>query len=313
MPELMWLYLTALRDDRTSGRGVAWAEALETMAHDRLTRLLQAKWSGHTLLAWAVRTLFVWPRGDRSLDDTVRPQPGATAMEGGAWVFASPERRPVYGFSRVLLVWTAGRRRRPLGMRRWHNGGPSTDDLALAWLSDARHRRRCRPAYGLFEAWYPSKRRLKRRRGYGWDLGCRLQQNRRGNGQTLRTYRRHPAWAAGGGLTGGLQGLGVRDGAQDYATHRLRLPAAEVRRLSRVRSQREAVRRVCQAQLRRTGWQARSARAQRPQLMCCVVACGVRERERPDRQRSIDKLTRQLSGQGRALALPVLERLKRTA
>ena len=55
MPELLWLYLTALLYDRTSSSCVALAEALETVSHDRLTRLLQAGWSGHTLLELACR------------------------------------------------------------------------------------------------------------------------------------------------------------------------------------------------------------------------------------------------------------------
>jgi len=46
MPTLVWLYLTALLDDRTSTSCVALAEALETVSHDRLTRLLRADWSG---------------------------------------------------------------------------------------------------------------------------------------------------------------------------------------------------------------------------------------------------------------------------
>ncbi len=135
MPELIWLYLTALLYYRTSGSCVALAEALETVSHDRLTRLLQAKWSGQTLLELAVRTLFVWQRGYLILDDTVLAKPFATAMEGLAWVFSSQERRPVYGFSLVLLVWTDGRLRIPLGMRLWHEGGPSQYDLALELLS----------------------------------------------------------------------------------------------------------------------------------------------------------------------------------
>lgn len=104
---------------------VALAEALQPGSHDRLTRLLQAEWSGHTLLELAVRTLFAWQRGDLSIDDTVIPKPFATAMEGLAWVFSSQERRPVYGFSVVLLLWTEGQLRLPLGLRLWHRGGPS--------------------------------------------------------------------------------------------------------------------------------------------------------------------------------------------
>jgi hypothetical protein len=39
LPELMWLSLTAWRYGRTSVTGVALAEALETVSHDRLTSM----------------------------------------------------------------------------------------------------------------------------------------------------------------------------------------------------------------------------------------------------------------------------------
>jgi hypothetical protein len=176
MPTLVWLYLTALLYYRTSGSCIALAEALETVSHDRLTRLLQADWSGHTLLEVACRTLFVWTRGYLILDDTVIAKPFATAIEGLAWVYSGQERKPVYGLSLVLLVWTDGTLRVPLGLRLWHKGGRSKDELALELLSYARNRLRCRPAYVLFDAWYPSRRLLKQIRDYGWSFVCRLNR-----------------------------------------------------------------------------------------------------------------------------------------
>jgi hypothetical protein len=162
MPELIWLYLTAMLYYRTIVSCVALSEALNTVSHDRWTRLLQADWSGHPLLELAWRTLFVWERGYLIIDDTVVPKPFATTIEGLAWVFSSQERKPVYGLSLVLLVWTNGTLRVPLGVRLWHQGGPSQYALALEWLSYARHRLHCRPEYVLFDAWYPSKVWLKR-------------------------------------------------------------------------------------------------------------------------------------------------------
>jgi hypothetical protein len=81
MPTLVWLYLTALLYDRTSATCVALAEAVQTVSHDRLTRMLQSDWSGHTLLEVVCRTLFVWDRGFLIIDDTVLPKPFATAIE----------------------------------------------------------------------------------------------------------------------------------------------------------------------------------------------------------------------------------------
>jgi putative transposase len=312
MPTLVWLYLTALLYYRTSGSCVALAEALGSVSHDRLTRLLQADWSGPTLLEHACRMLFVWERGSLILDDTVIPKPFVTAMESLAWVFSSQERRPVYGFSLVLLVWTAGTLRIPLSLRLGRKGGPSQYALALEWLSYARNRWRCHPEYVLFDAWYPSKALLKRIRDYGWYFVCRLKKNRRFNGQPLRTYRRHPYWSACGRLTGGLKVLVVRYGAKYYATHRLTLAAAEVRRLYAFRAQIEEVIRACKDQLGLSGCQARSARAQLHHMTCCLVAFCVLERERHDRQVTLYQLKRRLSFTGRSMVLSALERLRST-
>jgi putative transposase len=313
MPQLLWLYLTALLYYRTSVSCVALAEALETVSHDRLTRLLQANWSGQTLLELAIRTLFVWERGYLIIDDTVLPKPFATAIEGLAWVVSSQARKPVYGLSVVLLVWTNGTLRIPLSLRLWHKGGPSKYTLALELLSYARNRLRCRPAYVLFDAWYPSKPLLKRIRDYGWYFVCRLKKNRRFNGHAVRHHRRHPYWAEIGWLSGGLKVLVVRHGKKYYATNRLTLSAVEVRQRYRVRAQIEELIRVCKDQLGLTGCQARSERAQVHHLACCLVAFCVLERERLDRGLSIYKLRRQLSCQGRTVILPALEQLKQAA
>jgi hypothetical protein len=313
MPTLVWLYLTALLYYRTSATCVALAEALHTVSHDRLTSMLQADWSGHTLLESAARTLCVWEGGYLILDDTVVPKPFATAMEGLAWVFSSQQGKPVYGFSVVLLILTDGRVRIPLGLRLWRKGGPAKLALALELLSYARNRLRCRPAYVLFDAWYPSKALLKRIRDYGWYFVCRLTKNRRFNGHALRTYRRHPYWAEAGWLTGGLKVLVVRYGAKYFATNRLTLPAAEVRRLYRIRAQIEEVIRVCKDQLGLNGCQARSERAQLHHFTCCLVGFCVLERERQDRHLTIYKLKRYLSCHGRMVRLPALERLKQAA
>jgi Transposase DDE domain len=313
MPALLWLYLTALLYDRTAATCVAMSEALQTVSHDRLTRLLHADWSGQTLLEHACRMLFVWERGYLSLDDTVIPKPFATAMESLAWVFSSQERRPVYGFSLVLLVWTDGTLRIPLSLRLWRTGGPSKYELALELLSYARNRLRCHPAYVLFDAWYPSKALLKRIRDYGWYVVCRLKKNRRFNGQPLRLYRRHPYWAACGWLTGGLKVLVVRYGAKYSATNRLTLAAAEVRHLYAFRAQIEEVIRACKDQLGLSGCQARSERAQLHHMTCCLVAFCVLERERHDRRVSIYQRKRRLSFKGQSMALSALERLRSTA
>jgi hypothetical protein len=210
----------------------------------------------------------------------------------------------------VLLVWTAGTVRIPRGRRLWRPGGASKIELALELRSDARHHWHCRPEYVLFDAWDPAQRLLKRLRDSGWYGVGRLKQNRRFHGQGLRHHRRQPYRSEAGWLSGGLTVLAVRYGAKDDATHRLRVPAAEGRRLDHVRAQSEDVIRVREDQLALSGGQARSERAPPHHLACCLAAFWVPERERQDRHRRMYKLTHQLSCKGRSLVLPALERLR---
>ena len=105
----------------------------------------------------------------------------------------------------------------------------------------------------------------------------------------------------------------VRDGAQYEATNRLTRPAAEVRRVYRVRAQRAEVRRVCTEHLGLRGCPARSERAPGHHLTCGVVAVCVLERDRSARGLRIDTLKRCLSFQGRSMALPALQHLRSAA
>jgi hypothetical protein len=89
--------------------------------------------------------------------------------------------------------------------------------------------------------------------------------------------------------------LVVRHGAKFYATQRLTVPAAEVRRLSCVRAQMEEGLRVCKDHLGLTGCQAHPQRAQLHPMTCCLVAFCLLERERHECQLSIYKLRRRLS------------------
>src|SRR5919202_3868878 len=293
MPEPLWIYLMALLYFTTITTCSAISDAFDSASHDQLTRMLQGPWSCHTLLNLALRLLFTVAGGYLILDDSVIEKPYARLLGEAAWVWSSKQRKVVFGVSVVLLVWTDGQVRIPLAFRLWHKGGPSKFALALELLSYARNRLRCKPQFVLFDSWYPSKPLLKRIRDYGWYFVCRLKKNRRFNGRPLRAYRRHPYWAEIGWLSGGLKVLVVRHGKKYYATNRLMLPAAEVRRLYRVRSQIEEVIRVCKDQLALTGCQARSARAQLHHIACCLVAFCVLERERQERHLSIYKLKRQ--------------------
>jgi hypothetical protein len=154
---------------------------------------------------------------------------------------------------------------------------------------------------------------LKRIQGYGWCFVCRLKKNHRFNGHAIRHYRRHPCWGEVCQRSRGLKVPVVRHGKKYYATNRLRLPAADVRRVYRVRAQIEEVIRVCKDQLSLSGCQARSERAQLHHITCCLMGFCILEQERHERHLSICQLKRQLSFRGQAVVLRALERLRSPA
>jgi hypothetical protein len=118
----------------------AIADAFDSVSHDRLTRMLQRAWSGHTLLDLALRTLFSVAGCYLIVYDTVVAKPYARLLGKAAWVWSNKDRKILFGVSVVLLVWTDGHVRIPLAFRVWHQGGASKYDLALELLSYARNR-----------------------------------------------------------------------------------------------------------------------------------------------------------------------------
>jgi putative transposase len=324
MPEPLWRYLRALLYFTNITTCSAMADALDSVSHDQLTRMLQGVWSGHILLNLALRALFTVAGGYLLVDDTVVEKPYARLLGEAAWVWSSKQRKVVFGISLVLLVWTDGQVRIPLAFRLWHKGGASKFDLALELLSYARNRLRCKPQFVLFDSWYPSKKLLKRLGDYGWYFVCQLKKNRRFEGRPLVRYLQQPYWQATGFLSGDLKVFVVRYRRKYYATNRLSLSAKEVRTLYRKRQEVEEVIRVLKSQVSLEACQAGYRRscdkkplpqegAQEHHIALCLVAYLIVERERLDRGGTWRQRKRQLILTGLQSALPALERVRRAA
>jgi hypothetical protein len=286
--------------------------------------MLTGNWSGQTLLDSALRVLFRVVGGYLIVDDTVVEKPYAQLLNEAGWVWSSKRNKVVYGVSVVVLVWTDGQTRIPLGYRVWKKGGPSKFELALELLSYARNRLRCKPQFVLFDSWYPSKALLKRIGDYGWYFGCQLKKNRCFKGVALHKYLHQPYWQAVGFLTGKVKVFVVRHRRKYYATNRLSLTAPEVRKLYRLRQGVEEVIRVLKSQLSLEGCQVgyrRSVeessrpqpRAQEHHIALCLAAYLIVERERIDQRLTWRKLKRRLILKGPQTSLPSLERLRMAA
>src|SRR5262245_17228816 len=129
MPEPLWIYLMALLYFTNMTTCSAIADAFDNVSHDRLTRLLQGTWSGHTLLDLALRTLFSVAGGYLIVHDTVVAKPYACLLGEAAWVWSNKDRKVLFGVSVVLLVWTDGHVRIPLAFRVWHKGGKARQNI----------------------------------------------------------------------------------------------------------------------------------------------------------------------------------------
>ena len=173
----------------------------------------------------------------------------------------------------------------------------------------------------LVDAWYPSKKLLKRIRDYGWYFVCQLKKKRRVEGRPLVRYLQQPYWQATGALSGGLKGCVVRDRRTDYATNRLTFTAPEVRRLSRKRHEVAEVLQVVKSQRSLEAWQGGCTRsgkaaprptegAQTHHVALCLVAYVMVERERLEQGCPWRQRKRRLILQGRQLVLPALERVR---
>lgn len=309
----IWLYMKAIAVFTTKGTCSALAEMLGNVSHDRLTRVLTGNWSGQKLLEMAFRLLFTVIGGYLIIDDTVIGKPFSKAVEGLSWVYDSSQKKTVWGYSVVVLVWTDGNLRIPLAFRLWRKGETTKTLLALELLSYARNRLKLKPEFVLFDSWYASKKILKRIRDYGWFFVTQLKKNRLFNSEQVREYKKHPYWREVGYLTGSLKVVVVRNGKKYYTTNRLTLERKELLFHYSHRQSIEEVIKVLKSKLMIKDCQSRSRAAQEHHFALCMTAYIVCERESKELGITIYKLKRRLSSRADALPMPHFERLREAA
>jgi hypothetical protein len=196
------------------------------------------------------------------LDDTTWMR-YAMKSEAVSWVWSSTHGRTVKGMQVVLLIWTDGRVKIPLGLRLWHKGGKSKVTLAAELLREA-ERRGMRPRYVLFDSWYAASSVLHQLDDLGWRYVARLKSNRLFEGQAVRERWHHRFGRAVGRLRKiNHEVCVVKDGRRYFVTNDPQLSSGEVKTHYRVRQQIEETFRLLKQEF---GWGQSSAQKARAQV-----------------------------------------------
>jgi putative transposase len=249
---------------RNSRMSCVCLASLVQVAHDRIYRVLYLAFP-YSRRMWEWFAMNLVKDGYLIIDDTIWQRYGKK-LEGVSYVWDSTISKKVFGTNVVLLIWTDGKRRIPLGLRIWQKGGKSKLKLAEEMLFESR-RRGLSPMYVLFDAWYAGESLLNLLDKFGWLYCTRVKKNRLFEGVRIdKTFRHHY-----GRKTGNLKKINhevliVKDGERYLLTNKLELKSAEVKRIYRVRQQIEEVFRLLKQEF---GWgkcRANSVQAQKAHL-----------------------------------------------
>ncbi len=173
----------------------------------------------------------------------------------------------VLGLNLVVLIWTDGQRRIPVGIKLWRKGQQSKVVLAAKLLRWAK-RLGLQPEYVLMDSWYSAKALLKQMRSYDWHFVTRLKKNRNFNGRRLSRHWPHRFGHCARVIEWRLEVLIVKDGKRYLATSDLTLDVREVKALYGQRQQVEEFFKILRGQLRWGQSPARSQAAQMAHLTC---------------------------------------------
>jgi putative transposase len=172
----MATYLIGLMYRNTRTSCVSLALLCARVSHDTLRRVLSQKvpWSRRL---WDPFGQGLVQTGGYLVIDATSWERFTRVAEAVSGVWASSAGKPVWGMQVVLLLWTDGKWKIPLGLRLWRKGGPAKVELAIGLLRQAR-RRGLQPAYVLSDSWYAAAEIMNLLDGWGWRYVMRLKSNR---------------------------------------------------------------------------------------------------------------------------------------
>src|ERR1051325_586764 len=218
----MEAYLIALIYRNTRSSCLSLAALCSWVSHDSLNRLLHAEfpWSGRLWELLASR--LVKAGGYLLLDDTTWGR-WAKQAEAVSWVWSSSAGHITQGMQVVLLIWTDGYWKVPIGMRLWRKGERSKIELATEMLREAAERG-LQPSYVLFDSWYAARGILNLLSELGWKYVARIKRNRLLDGEAIGQKWRHRFGQATGHLKRVERQVRIiKDGRRFFVTNDLKI------------------------------------------------------------------------------------------
>ena len=273
----MILYIIAIIYRNTSASCIAIAKWYEGVSHDQFSKLLAKKRNWPRLLWESFASKMIGEGGNIIIDDTVLEKFGQV-MFGTYWVYSSRYGKAVLGINVVLMIWTDGKRRVPIGIKIWQKGKSSKVKLAIQLMRWAK-RLGIKPQYVVFDSWYSAKIILKQIQKYNWHFITRLKANRKLDSNKLSCLWPHRFGRGEGNLSGGIKVLVVKDGFRFLASNNLSLPSKELKFLYSQRQQIEEVFKVLKSQLAWANSPARTKTTQSSHLYLCLIAFCVLDTE----------------------------------
>jgi putative transposase len=236
--------------DPSSAIGIAEGQPF---SHDSVYRILCAGKHCFTILAFnRVKSINGFKGGYLVLDDSfiIRFSSGKLNLKK---IKNSTTGQFAYGFNVVLLIWTNGTIRIPIGYRVFlvQPGQTSKIDLALEMLNEAKQLG-LHPKAVLFDAWYAAESILNYLEGVAWKFVTRLRKNRLLNNVSVSSDRR-VYWVKVGRLQKMRSDVVVARHQRQYlVSNDLSLTRTAMRRLYRIRQNVEEVFRSLKQEL---GWE----------------------------------------------------------
>jgi hypothetical protein len=157
------------------------------------------------------------------IDDTLLPKSVSKNSKFVKKLYSGKHKTPIQGLSIVVVIWTDGIWRVPLGLKIWEKGGKTKPDLALELLSEVRNKMKLKPEYVLFDSAYAKNNLLKRISDYGWYFICGFACNRKFKGKQIKNYKSLCNWYSKGKISNNMKVLAVRHKSKFFISNKLSL------------------------------------------------------------------------------------------